>query len=71
MEVFGERLKATREELDSRDLKDMPTEKLFDLLQKLYAHVGIDTGAVSFQEETDSLEAELMGSMRTVKTWKA
>ncbi|MDI6809868.1 MAG: helix-turn-helix domain-containing protein [Candidatus Eisenbacteria bacterium] len=32
VELLGERLKSVKEELDKRDLKEIPTEKLFDLL---------------------------------------
>lgn len=65
IEVFGERLKAVRDELDGRDLKDMSTEKLFDLLQKLYGHVGKDTGEVFFPEEEDGLTAMMAGNLKT------
>lgn len=34
IELFGEKLKVIKEELDKRDLKDVPTDKLFDLLMK-------------------------------------
>ena len=71
IELFGERLKAIREELDGRDFKDMATERLIELLLKLYANIGSDTGEVFFQQETDGLEAALMDNLRTVKTWKA
>ena len=34
IELFGEKLQAIRSELDKRDLTDLSTEKLFDLLIK-------------------------------------
>jgi len=49
----------------------MPTEKLLDLLLKLYGNIGSDTGEVFFQQETDGLEAALIDNLRTVKAWKA
>ena len=54
-----------------RDFKDMATERLIELLLKLYANIGSDTGEVFFQQETDGFEAALTDNLRTVKTWKA
>jgi len=36
IELFGERLKAIAEELDKRDLKDVSTEKLIELLLRYH-----------------------------------
>jgi len=36
IELFGERLKAIKEELDKRDLKDVSTDKLIELLLKYH-----------------------------------
>ncbi len=36
IELLGERLKAIKVELESRDLKDVPTDKLITLLLKCY-----------------------------------
>jgi len=36
IELFGERLKAIKEELDKRDLKDVATDKLIELLLRYH-----------------------------------
>ncbi|MBI4284166.1 MAG: helix-turn-helix domain-containing protein [Chloroflexi bacterium] len=71
MELFGERLKVLKKELENRDLKEIPTERLFELLFKLYGYIGSGAGEVSFQQETDSLETALVDNFKTIKTWKA
>ena len=38
IELFGEKVQAIKSELDKRDLSQLPTDKLFDLLIK-YANV--------------------------------
>lgn len=36
IELFGEKLKTIKDELDKRDLLDIPTDKLFDLFMKCF-----------------------------------
>jgi hypothetical protein len=36
IELFGEKLKAIKDELDKRDFADLPTDKLFDLFMKCF-----------------------------------
>lgn len=36
IELFGEKLKAIKDELDKRNLSDIPTDKLFDLFIKCF-----------------------------------
>lgn len=36
IELFGEKLKAIKDELDKRNLSDLPTDKLFDLFVKYF-----------------------------------
>jgi DNA-binding XRE family transcriptional regulator len=67
IELFGEKLKTIREELDKRNLKDVPTEKLFDLLLKCFAVLEREAVETVFQEETDNP----LPSFTEVKSWKA
>lgn len=39
IEVFGESLKAIQKELSSRDLREVPTDKLMDLFLKYFAYL--------------------------------
>ena len=36
IELFGEKLKSLKDELDKRNLSDLPTDKLFDLFMKCF-----------------------------------
>ena len=36
IELFGEKLKTIKDELDKRNLSDIPTDKLFDLFMKCF-----------------------------------
>ena len=70
MEFFGEKLKAIAEELARRNLKDVPIDKLFDLLAKYESLITKESGDIVFQEEKDSL-ATLGANLTEVKSWKA
>ena len=63
IELFGEKLKAIKDELDKRNLSDIPTDKLFDLFMKCFRQLNeeaVDTvfqgteefKAVSFERQT-------------------
>ena len=49
IELFGERLKAIKDELDKRDLSDIPTDKLFDLFIKCFHQLNAESVDTVFQ----------------------
>ena len=67
VELLGEKLKAIKEALEKRDLADVSTERLFDLLFKTYGLVEREAGDPVFQEET----VDLLDSFTRVKRWNA
>ena len=71
IEVFGDKLKAVLAELDKRDLKDLSTEKLYDIMLKCYGTLQRKAVKPVFQEETDALEASFRNTLRSVNSWKA
>ncbi len=71
IELFGEKIKAIREELDRRDLKEIPAEKLFDLLFKCYRALDREAAELVFQEETNGVEAVFRNNLTAVNSWKA
>src|SRR5690242_1527496 len=48
IELFGEVLKSIKSELEKRDLKDLPTEKLFDLLLRYSDAVKSESRVTTF-----------------------
>jgi len=69
IELFGERLKAIKEELDKRDLKEIPTEKLLDLFFKCQRTLEREAVETVFQEKTSTLGFD--DFLEKVNTWKA
>ena len=69
IEMLGQTLKAAKEELDRRDLADISTEKLFNILLKSHAILEQDAPELTFQEE--SLAPEWRLNLNSIKTWKA
>ena len=49
IEVFGESLKAIQKELSSRDLREVPTDKLMDLFLKYFAFLETEKIEPSFK----------------------
>jgi transcriptional regulator len=70
IEIFGETLKAIRKELDQRDLKDIPTDKLFSLLLKYSEALKGESLETVFSAEEDSSVEALLGDFKRVATWK-
>jgi len=69
IELFGERLIAIRKELENRDLKDIPTDKLFDLFLKYSSALGHEKVDTVFREEISSIEASLQDTLKAVNSW--
>ena len=66
IEVFGEKLKAIKDELEKRDLKDIPTERLFDLLVKYGSTLKQEVVETAFQEEI----SDIFPDWNKVTSWK-
>lgn len=49
IELLGTQLKKVREELEKRDLREIPTLKLFDLFMKYYKLLDEESKEVSFR----------------------
>jgi len=58
IELFGERLLAVKEELAGRDLSDVPTPKLFDMLLKCQAALEKEAARPVFMTEEDIEKAK-------------
>jgi transposase len=54
IELFGKQLKAIMEELEKRDLSEVPTSKLIDMLMKYYKLLQEESRAVTFREDEDT-----------------
>jgi len=70
IKLFGERVKAIKEELDKRELKDIPTERLFDLFTKYVSALKQEGVEMVFQEEEDVLRA-FSQNLKKVNSWSA
>jgi hypothetical protein len=69
IELLGQKLKAIKEELDKRNLAEIPTEKLLNIFLKGHAILERDEIELVFQQETSGLD--LLGDLNSVTTWKA
>lgn len=64
IQLFGEKLEAIKNELDKRDLSEIPTEKLFNLFIKLVTNLKREETETIFQGIVDFVD------FATVDTWK-
>ena len=69
IEILGQKLKAVKDELDRRNLADIPTEKLFNILLKGHAILEQNVPELTFQEE--SLDPEWTIDIKPIQSWKA
>ncbi len=53
IQLFGEKLKKISEELESRDLSDVSTEKLFDMFFKMYGLLEKEAVEVDFKSDAE------------------
>ena len=67
IKLFGEKLKAISEEIDNRDLSDIPTEKLFDLFFKMYRVLEREAVDVKFFGDDEIKDREDMASLTSMK----
>jgi hypothetical protein len=70
IELIGQKLQAVVDELDKRDLKEIPTEKLFDLLLKYAGMLKQDETNLLFTRP-GSMEEELSEVLAPGSTWSA
>ena len=66
--LFGEKLIKLIKELDKRDLSEIPTEKLFDLMIKYSNYLNQEDVELVFTQKRSSEETVLIDS--DVKEWK-
>jgi len=66
IERFGKKLEELDKELEKRNLSDVPTEKIHDLVLKYWKFLKEEEIEMEFQEEKDLFELE---ASETV-TWK-
>jgi len=67
IELFGEKLKAIKDELDKRNLSDLPTDKLFDLFMKCFHQLNEEAVDMTFYGEKQLLED---ADFRVQTSWK-
>jgi hypothetical protein len=67
IELFGEKLKAIKGELDKRNLSDIPTDKLFDLFMKCFHQLNEEAVDMTFCGEKQLLED---ADFRVQTSWK-
>ncbi len=56
IELFGERLQKIKDELEKRELKEIPTDKLFELFIKLYSLLKQEDTETIFQRRVPLAE---------------
>jgi len=67
IKLFGEKLKAISEEIDNRDLSDIPTEKLFDLFFKMYRVLEREAVDVKYFSDDEIKEKNELASLTSMK----
>ena len=53
IKLFGEKLKAISEEIETRGLEEVPTEKLFDLFFKMYRLLEKEAVEVDYKSDKE------------------
>ena len=69
IELFGSQVEAIKNELATRDLKQIPTSKLFDLLGKFTLILKSEETPVKFSNKSDTLLMDFDDVL--VKSWEA
>ncbi len=65
LELFGERLKAIKEELDKRDLKDVSTDKLIELFLKFHRSLKEEAAPLELEKKDYGADIVDFGEKRT------
>lgn len=66
IELLGQKLKVLSDELDRRDITEIPTDKLYELIMKYTAMLKNDYSIVTFAEKRDAFLIDMSG---TTETW--
>ena len=69
IKLFGEKLKAIQEELDKRDLSEVPTAKLFELMIRYSDYLKNEDFVIEFKEKQNGLQLNVLND-GFVETWK-
>ena len=69
IKLFGEKLKAIQEELDKRDLSEVPTAKLFELMIRYSDYLKNEDFVIEFKEKQNGLQLNVLNE-GFVETWK-
>lgn len=73
IELFGEQLKAIKEELQKRDFSKISTERLLELLPRYYGHLKEECPELTVLKESDKTVNEMMQedplNSKSVLTW--
>lgn len=69
IELFGSQVEAIKNELATRDLKQLPTSKLFDLLGKFALILKSEETPVKFSNKSDTMLIDLDDAL--IKSWEA
>lgn len=72
IEIIGDQTKKLKEELMQRDLKDISTEKLYDIFLKYMQWLKQEEVEPFFQrQKEDDVEDIINNTLTTVERWKA
>lgn len=70
IELFGEKLKAIAEELDKRDLKDIPTDRLIELLLRYHRILKEEFTPLELTKKVEKGVPESLDFFTEKKTWQ-
>jgi len=65
LELFGEKLKAIKEELDKRDLNELMTDKLFELFLKFHRILKEEAVPLELEKNDMGMDLSELGQKRT------
>jgi len=68
VELFGEQVRAIKAELDTRDLQDVSTEKLYGIMVKLMELLKAEEAPVKFRVKESLMD--MLHDPMTVSTWQ-
>ena len=72
IEIIGDQTKKIKEELDNRDLSEVPTDKLFDLFMKQMQWLKAEEVTPVFQKQKEeSIEDMMSETLIKVERWAA
>ena len=69
IKLFGERVLAIKKELEKRNLSEVPTEKLIDLLLRHYNILQNEFSVVQFKQESENKELDELLKEMNLQMW--